>query len=221
MTEKNNPEELRPSRRKLLLKTLTIGGGAVITSKSLPGKWHKPVVSGVMLPAHAKTSDPEDSEGSENSEPRTYFKFIGSFETSLVVLEDYICIEYDGTQYTATYASDFEIENQVTWVEHYTTDAPASIETEVMLKNIAPCFQNDPISYSIKVTSFTSSEVSYTLTLLDSETDESISNSHSAPLASCALPSMECTESFGLERSAPVSAKQPNIQKLRKQLFSK
>ena len=43
------------SRRKLL-KSIAIGSGAVITGKSLPEKWARPVVDSVLLPAHAQAS---------------------------------------------------------------------------------------------------------------------------------------------------------------------
>ena len=44
-------------KRRDLLKALTVGGGA-ITVASLPTKWSKPVVEGVLLPAHAETTTP-------------------------------------------------------------------------------------------------------------------------------------------------------------------
>lgn len=43
------------SRRKLL-KSIAAGSGAVITGKSLPENWTKPVVDSVILPSHAETS---------------------------------------------------------------------------------------------------------------------------------------------------------------------
>lgn len=51
MTEKNFTEK----RRKLLL-SITAASGAVMTGKSLPESWTRPVVDSVMLPAHAQTS---------------------------------------------------------------------------------------------------------------------------------------------------------------------
>jgi hypothetical protein len=46
------------SGRRKLLKSLTIGGAATVTAKSLPGEWKKPVIDTVLLPAHAQTSPP-------------------------------------------------------------------------------------------------------------------------------------------------------------------
>ena len=46
------------SARRKLLKSLTLGGAATVTAKSLPGEWKKPVVNTVVLPAHAQTSPP-------------------------------------------------------------------------------------------------------------------------------------------------------------------
>ena len=43
------------SRRKLL-KSIAAGSGAIVTGKSLPESWSRPVVDSVMLPAHAQTS---------------------------------------------------------------------------------------------------------------------------------------------------------------------
>jgi len=43
------------SRRKIL-KSIAAGSGAVITGKALPESWSRPVVDGVLLPAHAQTS---------------------------------------------------------------------------------------------------------------------------------------------------------------------
>lgn len=42
--------------RRILLKSIAAGSGAVIAGKNLPEKWAKPVVDSVMLPAHAETS---------------------------------------------------------------------------------------------------------------------------------------------------------------------
>jgi hypothetical protein len=47
------------SRRKLL-KSIAAGGGITVAAKSLPGKWTKPVVQSVVLPAHAATSPVSD-----------------------------------------------------------------------------------------------------------------------------------------------------------------
>lgn len=46
------------SGRRRLLKSLTVGGVAAVTAKSLPNEWTKPVVNGVVLPAHAQTTFP-------------------------------------------------------------------------------------------------------------------------------------------------------------------
>jgi len=46
----------RRSSRRRLLKSALAGGGAVLTAKSLPGQWTRPVVDAVALPAHAATS---------------------------------------------------------------------------------------------------------------------------------------------------------------------
>lgn len=43
------------SRRKLL-KSIALGGGAIVSGKSLPEQWARPVVDTMMLPAHARTS---------------------------------------------------------------------------------------------------------------------------------------------------------------------
>ena len=43
------------SRRKLL-KSVAIGSGAILTGKTLPENWTKPVVDSVLLPAHAQAT---------------------------------------------------------------------------------------------------------------------------------------------------------------------
>jgi hypothetical protein len=52
MTDKKSNE----SRRKLL-KSIAVGSGAIMSGKSLPENWTRPVVNTVMLPAHAQTSE--------------------------------------------------------------------------------------------------------------------------------------------------------------------
>lgn len=42
--------------RRKLLKSIVAGSGVVISGKSLPDSWIRPVVDSVMLPAHAQTS---------------------------------------------------------------------------------------------------------------------------------------------------------------------
>jgi hypothetical protein len=46
----------KPGRRRLLA-SLAGAGGAVVAGKSIPGTWVRPVVSSVVLPAHAATSE--------------------------------------------------------------------------------------------------------------------------------------------------------------------
>ena len=45
----------KQSRRKML-KSMAVGGGAVVAGKSLPDQWAKPMVDSVLLPTHAQTS---------------------------------------------------------------------------------------------------------------------------------------------------------------------
>jgi hypothetical protein len=49
--------------RRNLLKGIAAGSGAVITGKSLPESWSRPVIDSVMLPAHAQTSGPDSFTG--------------------------------------------------------------------------------------------------------------------------------------------------------------
>lgn len=51
-----NIKPVKEQSRRSLFKSLAAGGGALITAKSLPGAWVKPVVDAVLLPAHAATS---------------------------------------------------------------------------------------------------------------------------------------------------------------------
>jgi len=43
-------------KRRRLLKSIAAGSGAVITGKTLPESWTRPIVDSVALPAHAETS---------------------------------------------------------------------------------------------------------------------------------------------------------------------
>lgn len=43
-------------RRKVLRNTV-IGGGAVVTSAAIPGKWKKPLLDSVILPSHAQMTN--------------------------------------------------------------------------------------------------------------------------------------------------------------------
>ncbi len=44
--------------RRKVLKSIVVGSGAVVTGRSLPESWSKPIVDSVLLPAHAETSQP-------------------------------------------------------------------------------------------------------------------------------------------------------------------
>lgn len=47
---------MKSGKRRVVLKSIVGGGGALLAEKSLPKKWTKPVVDTVLLPAHAVTS---------------------------------------------------------------------------------------------------------------------------------------------------------------------
>ncbi len=49
--------------RRKALKTMAIGGAAATTAKELPERWGKPVIDGVLLPAHAKMSGKGKGKG--------------------------------------------------------------------------------------------------------------------------------------------------------------
>lgn len=42
--------------RRKILKSLTVASGAVIAGKSMPESWSRPIITAVVLPAHAQTS---------------------------------------------------------------------------------------------------------------------------------------------------------------------
>lgn len=48
-----------PSRRRTLLAAIATGGA--VASSDLPGRWSRPLIDSVMLPAHAQTSPTDDS----------------------------------------------------------------------------------------------------------------------------------------------------------------
>lgn len=51
----------RRRSRRTVLKSIVVGGGAVITS--IPREWKSPVVKSVLLPAHAQTSPEVETPG--------------------------------------------------------------------------------------------------------------------------------------------------------------
>ena len=53
--EIRNPSAKRLVKRRMMLKSVVAGGGAV-TIKGLPGEWAKPVVDSVIIPSHAATT---------------------------------------------------------------------------------------------------------------------------------------------------------------------
>ena len=66
----NSPNEstsnkMRKSRRRLIQGL--VAGGVVVTAKSVPYKWSRPVVEAVMLPAHAQTSGQLITLGNNNN----------------------------------------------------------------------------------------------------------------------------------------------------------
>ena len=63
----NKKQGAEKERRKVLKSTLA--GGAVITASIAPEKWTKPVLSSVVLPAHATTSDV--GAGMQDPDPNT------------------------------------------------------------------------------------------------------------------------------------------------------
>ena len=56
-SSKDDEKEQLESRRKALTK-ISIGIGVGVTAGFLPGKWVKPVVDSIIVPAHAQTSLP-------------------------------------------------------------------------------------------------------------------------------------------------------------------
>lgn len=76
-TVKKNKDhsEALPSRRRLLK---AIGGGTAAGATLLPGRWSKPVVDAVLLPAHAQTSRPCNVE----CDFRVRLSWEGSFQTA-------------------------------------------------------------------------------------------------------------------------------------------
>ena len=50
----SDSNKMRKARRRLI--QILVAGGVVVTAKSVPGSWSRPVVNAVTLPAHARTS---------------------------------------------------------------------------------------------------------------------------------------------------------------------
>ncbi len=56
----------KEARRKALRNTL-IGGAVISTGAAVPGKWRKPVLEAIILPAHAETTDGTNSGSGDNT----------------------------------------------------------------------------------------------------------------------------------------------------------
>jgi len=49
--------------RRTLLKKMGAGGGVLATASAVPGEWTKPIVKGILLPAHAETTATDSLPG--------------------------------------------------------------------------------------------------------------------------------------------------------------
>ncbi len=58
-------KEICTDKRRKLLKSIAGGSSAVIAGASLPDSWSKPMVSAVILPAHAETTSTASAPASE------------------------------------------------------------------------------------------------------------------------------------------------------------
>ena len=66
-TPEEQPE--KPEKRKTVRHMLT--GGGVIGAAAVGGKWHKPNVDSVLLPAHARATGGGGDPGEGNTPPPT------------------------------------------------------------------------------------------------------------------------------------------------------
>ena len=57
------------SDRRNTLKTLLGSAGIVVGSQAVPGKWTQPVISSVVLPAHAQSSPGSGGNPGEGTTP--------------------------------------------------------------------------------------------------------------------------------------------------------
>lgn len=60
----------KENRRKVLRNTL-IGGAVISTGAATSGKWRKPALEAVILPAHAETTDDSGSDPEDNTTTTT------------------------------------------------------------------------------------------------------------------------------------------------------
>ncbi|HHD63393.1 MAG TPA: twin-arginine translocation signal domain-containing protein [Desulfobulbaceae bacterium] len=67
-SKKQTLVSVNPSRRKALKKIAA--GGAVAGILALSGKWSKPVVDSIILPAHAQATNPEPPPVTTTLAPR-------------------------------------------------------------------------------------------------------------------------------------------------------
>lgn len=62
-------DENRSATRRHVLAILTVGAAMEFNSGWLPGRWTKPVVEAVVLPAHAQTSPNDEPDEEPDEEP--------------------------------------------------------------------------------------------------------------------------------------------------------
>ena len=122
MTDENTSDS-----RRTLLKSIAAGSGVIISGKSLPENWTKPVVDSVLLPAHAQTSRVEPSPGD------TVGNF-GAFVTDLSRVRINFCtsLEYSGGSGTTGTATVQGTIDGISFREEDLPWPPGTVEGQVL-----------------------------------------------------------------------------------------
>ncbi len=60
---KTDSQKTGSTVRRKLLKKIGAGGGVLATASAVPGEWSKPIVKGILLPAHAATTATDSLPG--------------------------------------------------------------------------------------------------------------------------------------------------------------
>ena len=112
-------------QRRNLLRAFAIGGGTVITVKSLPENWIKPVVDSVVLPVHAQTSAPIGSSGPT----------IVNYSVDMAISDNFtgaagpFILNYDVTGITPTSDATLDITDLIADVENAAENVAVSIDS--------------------------------------------------------------------------------------------
>lgn len=103
------------NRRRQILKSLALGGGTMVGLTHLPGRWVKPVIEAVVIPAHAQTSTTTTTATPTTTATATTTS--APTTTTTTVAPTTTCVP---GELTLTYSTDTELLFSTTQIVTYT-----------------------------------------------------------------------------------------------------